>query len=61
MEKASLRVAYFGDHYLSDVNSSASCQNSPSVTWNSIAVIEEIGLIDPSLDMGRPADHVLTT
>jgi len=54
-------VAFFGDHYLSDVSSSAKCSKSEGVIWHAIAVIEELALIDPTLDMGIPADHVLTT
>lgn len=46
---------------MSDVDSSAKCRGDSEVSWHAIAVIEELGLHDNSLEMGTPADHVSTT
>ena len=53
-----IRFAFFGDHYLTDVDCSAKCKGK--FKWESIAVIEELGHHDASLEMGTSADHVST-
>ena len=58
IRKDDIRFAFFGDHYLTDVESSARCKGKFS--WQSIAVIEELSLHDTSLEMGTSADHVST-
>ena len=58
LDSESLRIAFFGDHYLTDVHFASIC-TSPSVTWHSIAVIEELALFDERLNIGEP-DFVFT-
>lgn len=60
LEKENLRIAFFGDQYMSDVHYSAVCDSQDSVKWEAIAVIEELALFDKDLEMGTNPDHVLT-
>ncbi len=43
-----LRVAFFGDQYITDVHASSS---NPG--WDGFAVVEELSLYDPSLTYGK--------
>jgi hypothetical protein len=43
-----LRVAFFGDQYITDVHASSS---NPG--WDGFAVVEELSLYDPSLNYGK--------
>ncbi len=45
-----LRVAFFGDQYITDVHASSS---NPG--WDGIAVIEELSLYDNNLEYGSDA------
>ena len=44
---------------MSDVHYSSQCAASEHVTWEAIAVIEELALFDKTLEKQNP-DHVLT-
>ena len=44
-----IKVAFFGDHYMSDVHYSS------AVSWDAIAIIEEMAQFDSSLET-TPAD-----
>ena len=52
LNSESIRVVYFGDHYMSDVWASTTCASSDKVRWESIAVIEELANFDKRLEMG---------
>lgn len=54
-----LRIAFFGDHYMSDVHSSA-LGNTDQVTWESFAVIEELANYDGRFRQGSKPDNVMT-
>jgi hypothetical protein len=61
LEKDKLKIAFFGDHYYSDVYASACCSSQNSCKWAAFAVIEELGLYDRAqLDMGTNPDYVAT-
>jgi hypothetical protein len=57
--KNNLRIAFFGDHYMSDVDASALAK-SDQATWEAIAVIEELANYDCSLWQGSEPDNVMT-
>lgn len=44
LDKKDIKFAFFGDHYLTDVECSAACKGDFS--WDAIAVIEELSLYD---------------
>ena len=60
LNKKDVRVCYFGDHLFSDVtatniyNELLTMHKRPA-SWQAIAVIEEMTLVDTSLEQGVPA------
>ena len=63
MNKKDINVCYFGDHLFSDVtathffNQLLQKQESPA-TWTAIAVIEEMTLVDKTLEQGHAANLI---
>lgn len=58
-----VRIAYFGDHYLTDVYHTAVarfCDKEDHMRekWDAIAIIEELFFHDKSLDMGLDPDMI---
>lgn len=49
-----IRVAFFGDQYVTDV-----CASSTNPGWDGFAVVEELALYDSSLERGVNPSHVL--
>lgn len=54
-------MAFFGDHYNTDVNASAMAKTTLAQKWHSFAVIEELAQVDPRLRENLPADHIDTS
>jgi hypothetical protein len=48
-----IRVAFFGDQYITDVHASSS---NPG--WDGFAVVEELSLYDPSLTYGKDPQFI---
>lgn len=59
-EREDIRIAFFGDHYASDVYASATCASSDKVKWDAIAVIEELAVFDRRLEMGCDFERIST-
>jgi hypothetical protein len=51
----STKIAFLGPHYFTDCMPLKSAKIGSS-NWDSIAVVEEISLVDPSLECGKKAD-----
>lgn len=59
LNKDSVRVCYFGDHFWSDVHASATYKQDGKPKWDSIAVIEELYWFDKTASEGKEA-HLLS-
>lgn len=55
-----VRIAFFGDHYMSDVHAAAKSKQVPGVSWDAFAVIEELAQHDERLLQGQAKDWVDT-